>query len=139
MFSIRECQCIFLELRLITRNVLKVDKITLTRGHFMHLHERLKYLRENNGYKQKEVASLIGVKNNTLSSYESGVRQPDFDTLIKLADIYNRSVDYLLRGYNQEKNENILIIETEKLNDNDINDIEKYVEFLKWRNNINVK
>ncbi|MFT9848470.1 helix-turn-helix domain-containing protein [Aneurinibacillus sp. REN35] len=61
----------------------------------MTIGERLKYLREKNGYAQKFVAEKIGVKNNTLSSYESDKRQPDYDTLQKLADFFEVSVDYL--------------------------------------------
>lgn len=99
----------------------------------MYFHERLKYLRENSGYKQKEVASLIGVKNNTLSSYEAGVRQPDFDTLIRLADIYGKTIDYLLRGYTPKTKESFMIIETDHLTENDIHKINEYVDFLKWK------
>ncbi|AMA74815.1 hypothetical protein ACH33_16955 [Aneurinibacillus sp. XH2] len=62
----------------------------------MTLGERIKYLREKNGYAQKFVAEKIGVRNNTLSSYESDKRQPDYDTLQKIADFFEVSVDYLL-------------------------------------------
>ncbi|MFE4203749.1 helix-turn-helix domain-containing protein [Aneurinibacillus aneurinilyticus] len=62
----------------------------------MTLGERIKYLREKNGYAQKFIAEKIGVKNNTLSSYESDKRQPDYDTLQKIADFFEVSVDYLL-------------------------------------------
>ena len=57
--------------------------------------KRLKYLREKSGYQQKFVASKIGVKNNTLSGYESGKREPDSETLMKLADFYGVTTDYL--------------------------------------------
>lgn len=62
----------------------------------MTLGERIKYLREKNGYAQKFVAEKIGVKNNTLSSYEADKRQPDYDTLQKIADFFEVSIDYLL-------------------------------------------
>ncbi|MEZ2657238.1 helix-turn-helix domain-containing protein [Aneurinibacillus aneurinilyticus] len=62
----------------------------------MTLGERIKYLREKNGYAQKFIAEKIGVKNNTLSSYESDKRQPDYDTLQKIADFFEVSTDYLL-------------------------------------------
>lgn len=60
--------------------------------------ERLKKLREKIGLTQKFVAEKIGVKNNTLSSYESAKRQPDFQTLKKLADLYEVSIDYIITG-----------------------------------------
>lgn len=58
--------------------------------------EILKKLRLRKNLTQKSVAEKIGVKNNTLSSYESGKRQPDFDTLSKLAELYDVSTDYIL-------------------------------------------
>ncbi|BCC50910.1 MULTISPECIES: helix-turn-helix domain-containing protein [Bacillaceae] len=60
--------------------------------------ERLKKLREKIGLTQKFVAEKIGVKNNTLSSYESAKRQPDFHTLKKLADLYEVPIDYIITG-----------------------------------------
>lgn len=64
----------------------------------MNFGERLKSLRENAGYTQKFVAEKIGVKNNTLSSYEAGKRQPDYLTLKKLSDLYEVSIDYIITG-----------------------------------------
>lgn len=62
----------------------------------MILAKRLKSLRESKGFKQNFIAYKIGIKNNTLSGYESGARRPDPETLAKLADIYDVSTDYLL-------------------------------------------
>jgi HTH-type transcriptional regulator, competence development regulator len=60
------------------------------------LGKRLKYIREKKGYAQKFVAEKIGIKNNTLSGYESGRREPDSDTLRKLAQFYEVTTDYLI-------------------------------------------
>lgn len=60
------------------------------------LAKRLRYLRERNGLAQKYVAKKIGVKNNTLSGYESGRREPDSETLNELADFYEVTTDYIL-------------------------------------------
>lgn len=60
------------------------------------LSTRLKSLRENRGIAQKFVAEKIGIKNNTLSGYENGTREPDAETLGKLADFYEVTTDYLL-------------------------------------------
>lgn len=60
------------------------------------LGERLKNLRENRGITQKFLAEKIGVKANTLSGYESGRREPDAETLRKMADYYEVTMDYLL-------------------------------------------
>jgi transcriptional regulator with XRE-family HTH domain len=60
------------------------------------LPKRLRYLREKRGLAQKYVAEKIRVKNNTLSGYESGRREPDNQTLNKLADFYGVTSDYLI-------------------------------------------
>lgn len=60
------------------------------------LPKRLKELREDKGYLQKYVADKIGVKSNTLSGYENGTRSPDPEMIVKLAELYNVTTDYLL-------------------------------------------
>ncbi len=57
---------------------------------------RLKELREEHGYKQEILANYIGVKQHAYSQYETGKRQIPIETIIKLAELYNVSVDYLL-------------------------------------------
>ncbi|GAB6254498.1 hypothetical protein PSKAS_00200 [Peribacillus sp. N1] len=64
----------------------------------MDFGDRLKWLRERSGLTQKFAAEKIGVKNNTLSSYESAKRQPDYTTLKKLADLYDVTIDYIITG-----------------------------------------
>lgn len=58
--------------------------------------ERLKELRENKGLKQSELASILGIGRTTLSNYELDVRQPDFDTLEKIAEYFGVRIDYLM-------------------------------------------
>ena len=57
--------------------------------------ERLSELREKNSLSQEQVAQIIGVARNTYSSYENGKREMDYDNLIKLANYYKVSLDYL--------------------------------------------
>ena len=57
---------------------------------------RLKELREDNDLKQKELAEYLHIKQNTYSQYETGVISLTAEVLIKLADYYGVSVDYLL-------------------------------------------
>lgn len=58
--------------------------------------ERLKELRFQNRYTQKQVADDLGMTFSALSQYENGKRTPKNDVLIQLAAYYNVSVDYLL-------------------------------------------
>jgi len=64
--------------------------------------ERIRNLRIDHGYTQQYMASLLNVKQNTYSQYELGVLNYPVDVLMKLADFYGVSVDYLL-GRTDEK------------------------------------
>lgn len=64
---------------------------------------RLKDLREDHDYTQNFVASILGVKQNTYSQYESGKREIPISMLIQLAELYNTSVDYILEVTNNPK------------------------------------
>ena len=57
---------------------------------------RLKELRESIGISQLKLAMDLSMNQNTISRYETGVREADYATLIKLADYFNVSIDYLL-------------------------------------------
>lgn len=58
--------------------------------------KNLRSLREDRDIKQKEIAEYLNVSQNTYSQYETGVISLTAEVLIKLADYYNVSVDYLL-------------------------------------------
>ena len=53
-------------------------------------------LRKDAHLSQKELAALFSVSAGTISNYETGRYIPSFDTLIKLADYFDVSTDYLL-------------------------------------------
>ena len=57
---------------------------------------RLKDLREDSDIKQQEIAEYLHIKQNTYSQYENGQRQLPIDVLIKLAQFYRVSTDYIL-------------------------------------------
>ena len=57
---------------------------------------RLRDLREDNDITQKALADHLHIRQNTYSQYETGVISLTAEVLIKLADYYNVSVDYLL-------------------------------------------
>jgi len=56
----------------------------------------LKGLRKQKKLTQQDLAEIIGVDRVTLARYESGARLPSLEVLIKLADFFEVSVDYLL-------------------------------------------
>ena len=58
--------------------------------------ETIRNLRIDGGYTQAQIAEYLNVKQNTSSQYEIGTLNYPIDVLMKLADFYNVSVDYLL-------------------------------------------
>lgn len=62
------------------------------------LGERLKMARERKGYSQTEVYRRTNINNKTLSRYEKDGSEPDNETLITLANLYEVSLEYLLTG-----------------------------------------
>ena len=58
--------------------------------------KNLRGIREDRDIKQKEIAKYLNVSQNTYSQYETGVISLTADVLVKLADYYGVSIDYLL-------------------------------------------
>ena len=56
----------------------------------------LKFLRKSKGYTQIAVQMKTGIEQALLSKFENGERVPPTETLIKLADFYNVSMDYIM-------------------------------------------
>lgn len=56
----------------------------------------LKLLRKSKGYTQIAVQMKTGIEQALLSKYETGERTPPTETLVRLADFYGVSIDYLL-------------------------------------------
>lgn len=57
---------------------------------------RIKEIRKSKKITAKELADYVKVAESTMSLYENGKREPDFDTLLKIANYLDVSVDYLL-------------------------------------------
>lgn len=58
--------------------------------------DTLKQLRTKQGLTSEELCSKIGIKGGSYRNYERNDRKPDYDTLVKLADFYGVTTDYLL-------------------------------------------
>lgn len=61
---------------------------------------RLKEIRKSKGISQLKMAIDLNMSQNTISRYETGEREPGINELIKIADYFNVSVDYLLERTN---------------------------------------
>lgn len=80
---------------------------------------RLKRLRENKKLSQQQLADKLNINRSTYARYELNKTQPDYETLQKLAEFYNVSIDYILTG-----------VDT-KLTEKDERDIAKRMEKIK--------
>jgi len=74
----------------------------------------IKKEREKLGLTQKVMSDSIGININTLASYEKGTREPNFDTLIKFANYFGCTTDYLL-GMSEFENDAAMFKSIEKL------------------------
>ena len=72
----------------------------------MMLNQRIRDLRLSKKMSQVELAKLIGVSKQSVSNWENDNIQPSIEMLIKLADVFSVSTDYLL-GLEQEKSLNV--------------------------------
>jgi transcriptional regulator with XRE-family HTH domain len=61
-----------------------------------NFYERLKKVRNELGYTQKQVADGIGITETAYQNYESGRRIPVFENVILIADFFNCSLDWLI-------------------------------------------
>ena len=63
----------------------------------MTLGDKLAKLRRENNYTQEQLADILGVSRQSVSKWESDVAYPETDKLVKLGELYNCSMDYLLK------------------------------------------
>lgn len=101
---------------------------------------RLRELRLAKGLTQKEVATAINVSPQSYGYYENWVNKPDPETLIKLADLFECSIDYLLgrendfgvsiKNYNLTSSQSELLSTFNLLSSDDQNKVLGYIKAL---------
>lgn len=69
--------------------------------------KRLKELRENQGITQSDLAASLNVSRQSISGYENNSVEPSLDIIVKIADIFNVSLDYLLCRSKEKYNLNL--------------------------------
>jgi len=93
--------------------------------------KRLRLLREEKNFTQDELGKALSITQKTISNYEKDERFPDPNTLIKIANFFGVSVDYLLgqSEYRQVINNEVKEREISKI-------IQKTIDTLKGLNNL---
>lgn len=61
----------------------------------MQYYKRIRDLREDNDLTQDQLVQILKMHKTTYTNYEQGKREPPFELIIKLAKIYNVSIDYI--------------------------------------------
>ena len=92
------------------------------------LGSRLKQLRSSRNLRQDQLGSLVGVNKTAIHYYENDMRQPPYETLIRLATIFNVTTDYLLGC--EKKN----VIDVSGLTSNEMSLIRSLVESMSQKN-----
>lgn len=77
----------------------KSDKMKYSKERYeAHFAKTLRKLMEENGTKQKQLAEFVGIRPQSLALYCSGETTPNGEKLLKIAEYYGVTVDYLLTG-----------------------------------------
>ena len=93
-------------------------------------HENLKIARERKNLSQKELAEIIGVAKSTNSLYESGNREPNVQTIKRIADALNTSADELL-GINEQPHTIAAHFDGNEYTEEELNKIKEFAAFVK--------
>jgi len=64
--------------------------------YFIDWTNSIKFLRKEKKLSRDDLANKLGISYSTIAKYESGTREPDFETLEKISNIFEVSIDYLL-------------------------------------------
>ena len=67
--------------------------------------DTMRQLRKKKGLTMKELGEQVGVAEITISTYETGKREPSLDVLCKVADVLDVSLDMLVRGKEKDHSE----------------------------------
>lgn len=67
----------------------------------MNFGPTLKTLRRQQRYRQKDIADYLHVSRPTIAGYETKNKQPDFEKLEQLSNLFNVPIDYLITGINR--------------------------------------
>ena len=81
------------------------------------LAETMKNLRIGRGLSQAQMAELLGVTRSTISQYELGERSPSYEVLIRIAQHFHISTDYLLGVESANDKSDTIVIDVKNLSD----------------------
>ncbi|EAG7674311.1 XRE family transcriptional regulator, partial [Listeria monocytogenes] len=89
---------------------------------------RLKQLRKNNNKTQEDISKILGISRGAYSHIENGRNEPDMETIVKLANIFGVSTDYLLGRSNNGFIDTIAAHIDSNATEEEIKEILAYIE-----------
>ena len=100
---------------------------------------RIKFLREELNMTQQELANKLNGAKSTVAMYEKGDRKPSMEILLRLSDIFDCSIDYILgksdiRNPEELKNvkfANATGLDTAGLDKEDLEELQRQIEYMK--------
>lgn len=108
---------------------------------------KIRELRKKCGITMKELGAAIGAAESTISQYETGKRQPDYETLLKIAEFFGVTTDYLLTGEDTKKaptqedertisDKELMFAlwgDSQNVDESDLEDVRRYAAFVEER------
>ena len=111
--------------------------------------EILRELREKKGFTQQQLADTLHLSKNAISHYEKSINMPNLDTIQKIADIFDVSVDYLLgrtsirfnfsylkSAFTQGNSIDDFLQQILSLDIQHRNDVMKFLEYVRFHNTV---
>lgn len=100
---------------------------------------RIKQLREENNWTQLELSKKMNCAMSSIAMYEKGDRKPSMEVLLKLSEIFNCSIDYILGKSNirnPEELKNVKFanaggLDTKGLDDDDLEELQRQIDYIK--------
>ena len=100
---------------------------------------RIKQLREENNWTQLELSKKMNCAMSSIAMYEKGDRKPNMEVLLKLSEIFNCSIDYILGKSNirnPEELKNVKFanaggLDTKGLDDDDLEELQRQIDYIK--------
>lgn len=112
---------------------------SLLKEGFLMFGQKLKELRSSRNQTQQRLADYLGISRAAYSHFENSRNDPDRETIVKLADYFDVSTDYLLGRGNREyenpesKSQTVAAHIDEDVSEEEMEDILNYIEFIKQK------
>ena len=88
------------------KNYHEWEQIVQNGGRTMTLGDKLSKLRKENNYTQEQLTDVLGVSRPAVSKWESNITYPETNKLIRMSELFNCSLDYLLKDTEETDSKN---------------------------------